>query len=132
MGGCGERVPCRLLTEEELEVVTEELMARVEAREEGVRPEDLHNLHFNDSYIFSELPVSTFLKAWQSTPTSWPRPPSSSTPRASASSPPGGGLEVPEPRILCKLHRGALAPGQQPLADGAHEGALLIDLPTTC
>ena len=103
MGGCGERVPCRLLTEEELEVVTEELMARVEAREEGVRPEDLLNLHFNDSYILSELPVSTFLKAWQSTPTSWPRPPSSSTPRASASSPPGGGLEVPDPRILCKL-----------------------------
>ena len=103
MGGCGERVPCRLLTEEELEVVTEELMARVEAREEGVRPEDLLNLHFNDSYILSELPVATFLKAWQSTRTSWPRPPSSSTPRASASSPPGGGLEVPEPRILCKL-----------------------------
>ena len=117
-------------------MVTEELMARVEAREEGVRPEDLLNLHFNDSYIFSELPISTFLKAWQSTPTSWPRPPSSSTPRASASSPPGGGLEVPRAQDPLQVargqHRGALAPGQQPLADGAHEGALLIDLPTTC
>ena len=40
-----------LLTSEELEDVTKELIKRVEERPDDVRPEDLLNLHFNDSYI---------------------------------------------------------------------------------
>ena len=40
-----------LLTNEELEDVTKELIKRVDERPDDMRPEDLLNLHFNDSYI---------------------------------------------------------------------------------
>ena len=40
-----------LFTPEELEVVSKELMRRVDNRDENVRSEDLLNLHHNDSYI---------------------------------------------------------------------------------
>jgi hypothetical protein len=50
-------------------VVSRELMARVEARPQGVRPEDLLNLHFNDSYILGK-PYSRcdILRAGQAPP----------------------------------------------------------------
>ena len=84
-------------------MVTKELIARVDAREEEVRPEDLLNLHFNDSYILSEPPSSTC------------RPDKApkllgcglSAPRLAA--PPPLLQQVPrldgcfDPRILCKL-----------------------------
>ena len=44
-----------IFSPEELEQVSEELMKRVENREEGVRAEDLLNLHHNDSYILGNL-----------------------------------------------------------------------------
>ena len=40
-----------LFTEVELEAVIDQLMQRVKDRPEGVRAEDLLNLHFNDSYL---------------------------------------------------------------------------------
>ena len=44
-----------IFSPEELEKVSEELMKRVENIEEGVRAEDLLNLHHNDSYILGNL-----------------------------------------------------------------------------
>ena len=41
-----------LLDEEELAIITKELMKRVDNRADDVRAEDLLNLHFNDTYIF--------------------------------------------------------------------------------
>ena len=43
-----------LLTNEELEDVTKELIKRVDERPDDMRPEDLLNLHFNDSFILGD------------------------------------------------------------------------------
>ena len=43
-----------LFTGEEVAEVREEVMRRVEQRPSDVRPEDLLNLHFNDSYLLSK------------------------------------------------------------------------------
>ena len=48
-----------LLNEEELGVVTEELMKRVSGRPDDVRPEDLLNLHLNDSYILGNQLINS-------------------------------------------------------------------------
>jgi len=52
-----------LLTDQELKEVTSELMSRVDNREEGVRPEDLLNLHHHDSYILNLTKHPNFLSA---------------------------------------------------------------------
>jgi len=53
----------RLLTEDELTEVTQELMKRVENRPEGVRSEDIVNWHFNDSYILNLTKHPIFMSA---------------------------------------------------------------------
>jgi len=52
-----------LLTNEELEHVTKELIKRVNERPDNMRPEDLLNLHFNDSFILDLARHPNFLSA---------------------------------------------------------------------
>jgi len=52
-----------LLSDDELREVTTELLSRVEKREDGVRAEDLLNLHHHDPYILNLTKHPSFLSA---------------------------------------------------------------------
>ena len=89
-----------LYTPEEFEVVSKELMWRVDNRPEDVRAEDLLNLHHNDSYIMGTSQFVTNVIIKTHIPDLARHPNSVSAASQLLSSP---RLRLFSTRILCKL-----------------------------